>query len=52
MVSFTHVIKSPLFCDVLSRQTHIHHTGRFYLLQISCSIGMLICIHNSALTDE
>ena len=41
MVSFTHVIKSPLFSDVLSRQTHIHHTGRFYFFQISCSIGML-----------
>lgn len=37
----THVIKSPLFSDVLSRQTHIHHTGRFYFFQISCSIGML-----------
>ena len=29
--------------DVLSRQTHIHHTGRFYFVkvQISFSIGML-----------
>ena len=45
MVSFTHVIKSPLFSDVLSRQTHIHHTGRFYFFQISCSIGMLICFY-------
>lgn len=44
MVSFTHVIKSPLFSDVLSRQTHIHHTGRFYLFQISCSIGMLFLL--------
>ena len=41
MVSFTHVIKSPLYFDVLSRQTHIHHTGRFYFFQISFSIGML-----------
>ena len=41
MVSFTHVIKSPLFFDVLSRQTHIHLTGRFYFFQISFSIGML-----------
>ena len=42
MVSFTHVIKSPLFFDVLSRQTHIHLTGRFYFFQISFSIGMLM----------
>lgn len=39
------VIKSPLFSDVLSRETHIHHTGRFYFVkvQFSFSIGMLNC---------
>jgi hypothetical protein len=32
-----------LFFGVLSRETHIHHTGRFYFfkVQISFSIGML-----------